>query len=162
MRLLVELGADPLLPNFTGSTPLMAAAGLGTTEPLEEAGEEIEALEAVNILLDLGADIDAVDDNGDTAMHGAAYNSYPLVVQLLADRGADPQVWKERNRFGRTPLFIAEGYHGRLPRPDPPTIAAVTRLMRAAGLSTDGERPAVVDIYAKPPEPAKPLKPGKP
>ncbi|HXI32031.1 MAG TPA: ankyrin repeat domain-containing protein, partial [Vicinamibacterales bacterium] len=121
MQLLVELGADPLLPNFTGSTPLMAAAGLGTTEPLEEAGEEIEALEAVNILLDLGADIDAVDDNGDTAMHGAAYNSYPLVVQLLADRGADPQVWKERNKFGRTPLFIAEGYHGRLPRPDPPT-----------------------------------------
>jgi uncharacterized protein len=162
MQLLVELGADPLLPNFTGSTPLMAAAGLGTTEPLEEAGEEIEALEAVNILLDLGADIDAVDDNGDTAMHGAAYNSYPLVVQLLADRGADPQVWKERNKFGRTPLFIAEGYHGRLPRPDPPTIAAVTRLMRAAGLSTDGERPPVVDIYAKPPEPAKPVKPGKP
>ena len=162
MQLLVELGADPLLPNFTGSTPLMAAAGLGTTEPLEEAGEEIEALEAVNMLLDLGADIDAVDDNGDTAMHGAAYNSYPLVVQLLADRGADPQVWKERNRFGRTPLFIAEGYHGRLPRPDPPTIAAVTRLMRAAGLSTDGERPPVVDIYAKPPEPSKPVKPGKP
>lgn len=162
MRLLVELGADPLLPNFTGSTPLMAAAGLGTTEPLEEAGEEVEAIEAVNMLLDLGADIDAVDDNGDTAMHGAAYNNYPLVVQLLADRGADPQVWKERNKFGRTPLFIAEGYHGRLPRPDPPTIAAVTRLMKAAGLSTEGERPAIVDIYAKPPAPAKPVKPEKP
>jgi ankyrin repeat protein len=161
MRLLVELGADPLMPNFTGSTPLMAAAGLGTTEPLEEAGEEIEAIEAVTMLLDLGADIDAVDDNGDTAMHGAAYNNYPLVVQLLADRGADPQVWKERNKFGRTPLFIAEGYHGRLPRPDPPTIAAVTRLMRAAGLSTEGERPAIVDIYAKPAEPAKPVKPEK-
>jgi len=42
----VELGADPMLPNFNNTTPLMAAAGLGTTEPLEEAGEEVEALEA--------------------------------------------------------------------------------------------------------------------
>lgn len=162
MRLLVELGADPLLPNFMRTTPLMAAAGLGTTEPLEEAGEEAEAVEAVKMLLDLGADINAVDDDGDTAMHGAAYGNYPLVVQLLADRGADPQVWKERNKFGRTPLFIAEGYHGRLPRPDPPTIDAVTRLMLAAGLSTAGERPALVDIYEKKPESPKPVKPQKP
>jgi len=162
MRLLLELGADPLLPNFTRTTPLMAAAGLGTTEPLEEAGEESEALEAVQMLLDLRADINAVDDNGDTAMHGAAYGNYPRVVQLLADRGADPQLWKERNKFGRTPLFIAEGYHGRLLRPDRPTIDAVTRLMRAAGLSTEGERPVLVDIYEKPPEPPKPPKPEKP
>ena len=156
MKLLVELGADPLLPNFSNTTPLMAAAGLGTTEPLEEAGEESEALQAVKMLLDLGADINAVDNNGDTAMHGAAYGNYPLVVKLLADRGADPQIWKERNKFGRTPLFIAEGYHGRLPRPDKPTIDAVTRLMLAAGLSTEGERPVMKDIYEKEPEPAKP------
>ena len=77
MRMLLELGADPLLPNFNNTTPLMAAAGLGTTEPLEEAGEEVEALEAVKMLLDLGADINAVDSNGDTAMHGAAYAAYP-------------------------------------------------------------------------------------
>jgi ankyrin repeat protein len=162
MRLLLELGADPLLTNFTRTTPLMAAAGLGTTEPLEEAGEETEALEAVKMLLERGADINAVDDNGDTAMHGAAYGNYPLVVQLLADRGANPQIWKERNKFGRTPLFIAEGYHGRLLRPDRPTIDVVTRLMRAAGLSTEGERPVLVDIYEKPPAPPKPPKPEKP
>ena len=134
----------------------MAAAGLGTTEPLEEAGEEPEALEAVKMLLDLGADINAVDNNGDTPMHGAAYGAYPTVVKLLAERGADPQIWKEKNKFGRTPLFIAEGYHGRLPRPDVPTIEAVTKLMRAAGLSTEGERPPIVDIYEKAPEPPKP------
>jgi ankyrin repeat protein len=152
MRLLVELGADPLLPNLNNTTPLMAASGLGTTEPLEEAGEENEALEAVNMLLDLGADINAVNNDGDTAMHGAAYNIYPRVVELLAKRGADPQVWKNPNKFGRTPLFIAEGYAGRLPRPDKPTIEAVTKLMLAAGLSTDGERPKVVDIYERPVE----------
>jgi ankyrin repeat protein len=155
MRLLVELGADPLLPNFNNTTPLMAAAGLGTTEPLEEAGEENEAVEAVNMLLDLGADINAVNNDGDTAMHGAAYNIYPRVVELLAQRGADPQVWKNPNKFGRTPLFIAEGYAGRLPRPDKPTIEAVTKLMLAAGLSTDGERPKIVDIYARPIEQPK-------
>jgi ankyrin repeat protein len=156
MRLLVELGADPLIPNFNNTTPLMAAAGLGTTEPLEEAGEESEALEAVNMLLDLGADINTVNNEGDTAMHGAAYNIYPRVVELLAKRGADPQVWSKPDKFGRTPLFIAEGYAGRLPRPDPPTIEAVTRLMRAAGLSTDGPRPEVVDIYARPASQTRP------
>jgi uncharacterized protein len=163
MRLLVELGADPLLPNAHHTTPLMMAAGLGTAEPLEEAGEEPEAVEAVRMLVDLGADVNAVDDNGDTAMNGAAYNNYPLVVKLLAERGADPQVWKRPNKQGVTPLFAAEGYTGRLPRPDPPTIEAVTRLMVAAGLPTDGPRPQIRDIYEKPAEPPqKPATAAKP
>lgn len=72
MRLLLELGADPLLPNSATTTPLLAAAGVGTREPLEEAGEESEALEAVKLLLSHGADINAVDNDGNTATHGAA------------------------------------------------------------------------------------------
>ena len=147
MRLLLELGADPLLPNVNNTTPLMAAAGLGTKEALEEAGEESEALEAVTMLLDHGADVNGVDNNGDTAMHGAAYNNYPRVVNLLAERGADPKIWNKPNKAGRTPLFIAEGYVGVELRPDPPTIAAITKLMLAAGLSTEGVRPAIVDQY---------------
>jgi ankyrin repeat protein len=161
MRLLLELGADPKLPNFNNTTPLLAAAGVGTAEPLEEAGEENEAVEAVKMLLDLGADINTVDDNGDTAMHGAAYNGYPAVVKLLAARGADPQVWKNPNKFGRTPLFIAEGYTGRLPRPDAPTIEAITKVMQAVGLPTDGTRPKVVDTYQKEVTPAKSPEPTK-
>ena len=155
MRLLLELGADPFVPNFNNTTPLMAAAGLGTKEALEEAGEESEAVEAVTLLLDLGADINAVDNNGDTAMHGAAVNNYPRVVKLLAARGADPKIWSKPNKAGRTPLFIAEGYVGVELRPDPPTIAAITELMRAAGLSTEGKRPAIVDQYQRPAVPAK-------
>jgi ankyrin repeat protein len=150
MRLLLELGADPLIPNFNGTTTLMAAAGVGTNEPPEEAGEESEALEAVKMLLALGAGVNTVDKNGDTAMHGAAYNISPRVMKLLADNGADPQIWNKPNKAGGTPLFIAEGYTSRLPRPDAPTIEAITKLMLAAGLSTEGERPKHVDSYEKP------------
>ncbi len=62
-------------------------AGLGTTEQLEEAGEESEAVEAVNMLLDHGADINAVNNEGETAMHGAAYNIYPPVVERIRKSG---------------------------------------------------------------------------
>ncbi len=150
MRLLLQMGADPLLPNAKGTTPLLAAAGVGTNEPQEEAGEESEAVEAVKMLLDLGADVNTVDGNGDTAMHGAAYNISPRVVQLLAERGANPQIWSRPNKAGGTPLFIAEGYISRLPRPDAPTIAAITKLMVAAGISTEGKRPKIVDSYEIP------------
>lgn len=161
MRLLLALGADPLLPNFDNTTPLMAAAGVGTNEPQEEAGEESEALEAVKMLVKLGADVNTVDKNGDTAMHGAAFNISPLVVKLLAENGADPQVWKNPNKAGGTPLFIAEGYISRLPRPDTPTIEAITKLMLAAGLSTEGERPKIIDSYQKVEASASPSDPKK-
>ena len=112
MRLLLELGADPLLPNVNNTTPLMAAAGLGTKEGQEEAGEENEALEAVEMLLDRGADVNGVYNNGDTAMHGAAANNYPRVVTLLANRGADPRIWSKPNKAGRTPLFVIPELRG--------------------------------------------------
>ena len=83
-------------------------------------------------------------------MHGAAFNISPLVVKLLADNGADPQIWNNPNKAGGTPLFIAEGYISRLPRPDTPTIDAITKLMLAAGISTEGKRPKIVDSYEKP------------
>jgi len=155
MRELLTLGADPFLPNADNSTPLMAAAGLGTANPLEEAGTEAEALEAVQLLLERGADINAVDGNGDTAMHGAAYGNFPAVVKLLAERGADINIWKRQDAAGRTPLFIAEGYKAGRQQPSKPTIDELRRLMLAAGLPTDGPRPRIRDIYERVPDPPK-------
>ena len=151
MRVLLELGADPFMPNLRNTTPLMAAAGVGTTAPDEEAGTELEVLEATRLMLGLGADINAVNDENDTAMHGAAYGMFPAVVDLLADNGADPHIWKRENHRGWTPLFIAEGYRFGLPRVSRPTVKAVERLMLAAGISTEGPRPPIIDIYEVPP-----------
>ncbi len=136
MRALAALGADPLLPNVDNSTPLMAAAGLGTRSPGEDAGTESEVLEAVQVSLDLGNDINAVDNNGETAMHGAAYKNLPAVVELLAAKGAKIEIWNRKNKQGWTPLAIAEGYRFGNFKPSPDTVAAFHRVMGAAGAST--------------------------
>jgi len=135
MKLLVELGADPLVPNRDGATPLMAAAGLGCLAPDEEAGTEEECLAAVEYLLGLKADVNAVDKNGETAMHGAAYKSLPRVVERLAARGARIDVWNRKNRYGWTPLLIAEGFRPGNFKPSAETVAAIHKVMRAAGVT---------------------------
>jgi ankyrin repeat protein len=134
MRLLVSLGADPKLTNNEGTTPIIAAAGLGTRSPGEDSGTETEVLEAVKVALEHGADVNAVNVNGETAMHGAAYKNLPLVVELLAARGAKIEIWNKANKFGWTPLLIAQGYRFGNFKPSPPTIAAIEKLMRAAGI----------------------------
>ncbi|MEQ8789157.1 MAG: ankyrin repeat domain-containing protein [Pirellulaceae bacterium] len=134
IKLLLELGADPTTANADHCPPLLAAAGIGTMAPGEEAGTEDEALAAVRLLLDLGADINAVDDNGETAMHGAAYASFPRMVDFLAEHGADIDIWNTKNKYGWTPLLIAEGHRVGNFKPAAETIAAVHRAMRAAGV----------------------------
>jgi ankyrin repeat protein len=109
MRLLLELGADPRMATTTGTTPLMAAAGVGSSLPGEEPGTEAEAVEAVKLTLSLGADLNTVDSGGDTAMHGAAYKHLPLVVQFLGEAGAKVEIWNRPNKDGVTPLKIADG-----------------------------------------------------
>ena len=66
-------------------------------------------LEAVKLALKLGGDINAVDKNGETAMHGAAYKHAPSVVRFLAENGAKIDVWNHPNKRGWTPLKIVEG-----------------------------------------------------
>jgi len=95
-------------------------------------------------------------------MHGAAYGNFPTIVQLLADRGANPDIWKQPNAEGRTPLFIAEGYRYEKEARviiSRPTIEAIQRLMVAAGLPTDGPRPQRRSIYKEAPPRVPPPKP---
>jgi len=137
MRLLVDLGADPTIPNEDGTTPLMAAAGAGTHSPGEDPGLESEALEAVTLTLALGNDVNVVDKNGNTAMHGAAYKQLPSVVQFLAEKGAKVEIWNRKNSSGWTPLRIAAGVHrGMNFRFHAPTADALRVVMTAAGVST--------------------------
>ena len=135
MKLLVELGADPRIPNKEGATPLIAGAGLGTPAADEVAGTEPECLAAVEYLLSLGADVNAVDENGETAMHGAAYKNLPKMVQLLADKGAKIEIWNRKNKHGWTPLLIAQGFRPGNFKPDAETVEAIERVMRAAGVT---------------------------
>lgn len=135
MRLLLELHADPQLANADNSPPLLAASGVGALNDGDEAaGTEEEVLAAVRFLLELGADVNAVDSNGETAMHGAVYQSYAKLVQLLAEQPADINVWNRKNKWDWTPLSIALGHRPGNFRPAPETIAALERVMRAAGV----------------------------
>ena len=136
MRLLAELGADPLLPNEDNTTPIMVAAGVGTSSPGEDPGTEPEVLEAVQAALELGGNVDDVDDNGETVMHGAAYKHLPKVVAFLAEAGADINVWNQPNAKGWTPLQIVEGVHiGMNIQSSPATATAVREAMEAAGVT---------------------------
>jgi ankyrin repeat protein len=141
MRFLAKLGADPLIPNSDNATPIIAAAGLGTRSPGEDAGTESEVVEALQAALDLGNDVNAVDNNGETAMHGAAYKNLPAAVEFLAAHGARIEVWNRKNKQGWTPLIIAQGHRFGNYKPSPVTVAAIERILRAAGITPDPEPP---------------------
>ena len=107
MRILAENGADPLLATKGKLTPLAAAAGVGRVQDFTEA-EEHNALEAVKLALDLGADVNAANDTSRTALHGAANLGGNAIIQFLADQGANLDV---RDTYQQTPLSIASGVH---------------------------------------------------
>ena len=106
MRLLVRLGADPLLPNEDGTTALMVAAGVGIWAVGESPGTNAESLAAVELMLELGDAVTTVDANGDTALHGAIIRGSEPLVRFLLDQGADLEAV---NGQGWTPLIMAEG-----------------------------------------------------
>ena len=90
MELLATTGADPLLTTDEHTNALMAAAGVGIFALGESVGTNVEALEAVRMAYALGDyDVNATDDNGWTALHGAAVRGANNIVKLLVDKGAD-------------------------------------------------------------------------
>jgi hypothetical protein len=138
MRLLQSRGADPRVPNVEGTTPLMVAAGVGLTNKAEDAGTDTERLEAVKLLLEWGADVNAIDKNGETALHGAAYTGCRPCITVLVDRGARLDV---KNVLGWTPLTIADGvFYTDAFKAEPETAELLRGVMREHGLKVEDRR----------------------
>lgn len=126
MRLLLAHGADPTIGTEENITPLMAAAGIAWASNQDRASEA-QVLEAVKLLVEeQGADVNAVSDLGETAMHAAAYRGANSVVQYLFDKGAKLDVVAID---GRTPLIIADGVeYGNSFAAQPQTAALLRKL----------------------------------
>ena len=103
----------------------MATSGVGVIAVGEEPGTEPEVLGSIKYLVGLGLDVNAVDKNGETAMHGAAYHNYPKAVALLAELGADSKIWNRKDKWGATPSMIASGKRPGSFKPSPETIKAL-------------------------------------
>jgi hypothetical protein len=56
-------------------------------------------------------------------------------VQLLADKGAKIEIWNQKNKYGWTPLLIAEGFRPGNFKPAAETIAAIHCVMLAQGVT---------------------------
>ena len=108
MRILAAGGADPLLATEENTTPLIMAAGLGEglgkLAPRTEE-EDRSALEAVKLVVKLGADVNKANDVGLTALHSAAYVGADAIIQFLVEKGAKVGL---KDKYGQTPLSIAE------------------------------------------------------
>ena len=120
IRLLLEHGADPNAHQKNGSTALMLAAGLGrgTGAFTKDYATESELLESIKVLIAAGADVNAVDDAGETPLHYGAQASDDI-VKYLAEKGAKLDV---KDKKDRTPVEMAlgVGLHGHAG--GPPTV----------------------------------------
>jgi ankyrin repeat protein len=104
MRMLLAAGADPSIALDDHTTPLMVAAGIGcvTGQWIEQ---ERDILAAVKLLVEeTHADVNAMNDDHETALHGGACRSMDSVIQYLVDKGAKLNV---KDADDQTPLELA-------------------------------------------------------
>jgi len=110
VQLLVERGANPSLALKDGSTPMMAAAGLGAPrggdEEVTEAGDRNDPIDVMKALIAKGANVNAANDAGMTPLHYAAQRGSDRIIEFLAGQGAKFDV---KNKQGRTPSELARG-----------------------------------------------------
>jgi len=146
MKMLLARGADPKIATAHNVTPLAAASGIGWVEGITFEWSEVENLEAVKLCLDAGIDPNTHDDEGRTALHGAAHKGRNEVVKLLVAYGANLDARDLGSRdtvngamMGITwmPLHYAQGLvrvgvQSAIPHPD--TEALIRQMMKDRGL----------------------------
>ena len=137
MRLLLATGADPRITTFNGTSALMAAAGVNWVIGQTYRESPDVWIEAVRLCLDLGLDVNAVNDMGLAAVHGAANRGSDDVIELLAAHGARLDLVDAE---GRTPITWAEGVFlaTNSPVAKPSTIALLQRLLDPAAEAAIG------------------------
>jgi ankyrin repeat protein len=135
IKLLLAAGANVELATINGVTPLMAAAGNGSSG-LDTRGRyktEDQATESARLLLAAGANVNARDRGGQTALHGAAGWGWNKVVRVLASSHVDLAAKDAQGRMAVDLTRGSAGTSGRaagnLPRPE--TEALLRELMRA-------------------------------
>jgi ankyrin repeat protein len=106
MRVLLDAGAKPGATTLDHTTTLQVASGMARVDT-ESIVPEARHLEAVKMLVALGANVNDANDLGNTALHAAAMAGFDSVAQFLVDRGA---ALNAKNKNGETPLRLADGY----------------------------------------------------
>jgi len=132
MRLLLEYKADPNIPTFGGTTPLMAAAGVNWVyfQTFDEGQDKL--LEAVKLCVSLGQDVNAANSMGIRAIHGAANRGSDAIVRYLVEQGARLDAKDNQGRTARTwaeGVFLAT--HAAIPKPS--TMRLIDELCRSTG-----------------------------
>jgi ankyrin repeat protein len=90
MRLLLDAGADPTITLKDRTTAAMVS----------------NSLEAIQLLVEHGVDVNAFNTNGQTVLHNAAARGSTAIIQFVADQGA---LLDKKDKQGRTALDIAQG-----------------------------------------------------
>jgi len=109
MKMLLEAGASPFLTLKDYSTPLMVIAAGGARAGAYSVALSVTeegAVEAMKLCVEHGADVNAFNANGQTALHRAAQRGANKIVQYLADQGAKLDM---KDKQGRTALDLASG-----------------------------------------------------
>lgn len=108
VRLLVAAGANPnAASNHRRSTPVHYAADGYINGPAWDAKRQVSTLRC---LLEAGADLNAQDKNGATALHRAVRTRCAAAVQFLLKAGAEPTL---KNKPGSTAFHLAVQDTGR-------------------------------------------------
>lgn len=157
MQRLLDAGADPLVATDNGTTALMVASGIGWVEGVTHEWSRDQNEQTVNLLLELGADVNARDLDGRTALMGAAHKGRSEIVQLLVDHGADMAVRDVGSRdsihnlYGKTwqaidyaDGLVRVGVQSSIAHPE--TAALLRTLMTEAGLPVPPEGRTIESI----------------